>query len=571
MRSKLVIMMFSSVVLCLFLLYRLTFGLPDRRPLTPLREAGKRGAVSSLDRRCSAIGVDVLDKGGNAADAAIAAEFCLGVVGFHLTGIGGGGFVLVRSANGTYDFIDFRETAPAASFETMFDGNINASISGGLASAIPGEVKGLFEIHRKYGRLAWEKLLEPSIKLARDGFVIGKDLGFYMDTVLADEVVLGSSWAPDFAPAGKRLKTGDRVTRKRYAKVLKSIAERGPDAFYTGSVARAIVEALEKEGGIMTLQDLARYKVSYRHPTSIDYRDFRITSSGAPSGGSIVLKILKTMAGYGDVGNPAFLNITTHRLDEAMRFAYGARTKLGDPTFVEGLYAYQEAMLSEEAAAETRSKIRDDTTLPVEAYNPDGFESFETPGTSHISAADASGLAISLTGTINLVFGSQLMVPENGILMNNEMNDFSLPNSSDAFGYIPSPANYIQPGKRPMSSMSPVIVEFLSNNTLYLVTGGAGGSRIITATALSLWNVLDRGMSLLQAVEEPRFHDQLVPNQVVFESAFDRGRIAFLEERGHIAGSLEHGSDLQMVRQHSNGKFEAASETRQQDSGGLVS
>ncbi|KAK4200015.1 gamma-glutamyltransferase [Triangularia verruculosa] len=570
MRSKLELMMFSSLALCLFLLYRLTFGLPDHRPLSPHHEAGKRGAVSSLDRRCSAIGADILNQGGNAADSAIATEFCLGVVGLHLTGIGGGGFVLVRSVKGTHDFIDFRETAPAASSETMFDGNVDASLSGGLASAIPGEVKGLYELHLRYGRLTWDKLLEPSIKLARDGFIIGKDLGFYMDTILSDEVILSSAWAPDFAPNGKRLKAGDRTTRKRYAKALQSIAERGPAAFYTGPMAQAIVEALKKEGGIMTLEDLAGYETASRRPASIDYRDFRIISSGAPSGGSVVLKILKTMAGYNGVGDPAYLNITTHRLDEAFRFAYGARTKLGDPTFVEGLHAYEEAMLSEDTAVETRSKIRDDRTLPIEAYNPDGFESFETPGTSHVSAADSSGLAISLTSTVNLVFGSQLMVPENGILMNNEMNDFSLPNSSDAFGYIPSPANYIRPGKRPMSSMSPVIVEFLFNDKLYLVTGGAGGSRIITATAQSLWNVLDRGMNLSRAIEEPRFHDQLVPNQVVFESAFDSGRIAFLEGKGHVSGRLDHGSDLQMVRRHTDGKFEAASETRQQDSGGVV-
>ncbi|KAK1753162.1 gamma-glutamyltransferase [Echria macrotheca] len=559
-------------LLSLFLLCRTALGLDGQQSspgwLTPGQ--GRRGAVSSLDSRCTAVGIEILSSGGNAADAAVGVQFCLGVVGLHLTGIGGGGFMLVRSDNGTYEFIDFRETAPAASFEAMFDGNTNASIFGGSASGIPGEVQGLHQLHTKYGRLPWAKLVAPAVKLAESGFVIGKDLGYYMDLLNKDDVFLSPAWAPDFAPRGIRLRAGDLMTRKRYARVLQAIAERGPEAFYTGPVAKSTVKALADADGIMTLEDLRQYKALSRPPRSITYKNFRITSCGAPTSGIVVLKILKTILGYDGVGDPGSINLTTHRLDEAIRFAYGARTKLGDPDFIKGAEDYQLSMLSDETAAETRSKILDNQTQPVEAYNPDGIESLETPGTSHVSVADASGLAVSLTSTVNLLFGSLLMDRETGILMNNEMNDFSLPNSTNAFGYIPSSSNYIKPGKRPFSSISPVIVEHLSNGTLYLVTGAAGGSRIITATTQSLWNVLDRSMNLHQAVVEPRFHDQLVPNKMVFENAFDDSRIAFLKSRGHDIGVLEHGSDLQMVRHLYDGIFEAASETRQQDSAGMV-
>jgi len=227
-------------------------------------------------------------------------------------------------------------------------------------------------------------------------------------------------------------------------------------------------------------------------------------------------------------------------------------------------------MLSSAAATEVRSKISDSTTQNVSWYDPSGLESLETPGTSHVVTADAAGMSISLTTTVNLLFGSQLMVPETGVIMNNEMNDFSIPGASNAFGYIPSPVNYIRPGKRPLSSITPTIVDF-PNGTLYVSIGAAGGSRIITATIQSLWNILDQNMTTLQTLAQPRLHDQLVPNQVSFEYAYNNGTVVFMEERGHNVTWVAPGlSAVQGLRRLGNGTFEAAGEPRQKNSGGFT-
>jgi gamma-glutamyltranspeptidase/glutathione hydrolase len=297
-----------------------------------------------------------------------------------------------------------------------------------------------------------------------------------------------------------------------------------------------------------------------------------------------VLAALKTLEGYQDFG-PQTLNLSTHRLDEAIRFAYGEvslatifqissnigqRTHVGDPGFVEGMDRYQSEMLNVTTAALIRSKISDFHTLNVSAYDPDGIESLDTPGTSHIVTADASGMAVTMTSTVNLLFGSKVMVPETGVIMNNEMNDFSIPGSNNAFGYIPSPSNFIRPGKRPLSSITPTIVEY-PNGTLYFVTGAAGGSRIITSTLLSIINVLDFHQTAPQALAAPRLHDQLLPNQVTFEYSYDNSTVAFMKERGHnVTWVGPEQSCVQAIRILWNGTFEAAGEPRQKNSAGFA-
>jgi len=375
--------------------------------------------------------------------------------------------MLVRSPNGTYEFIDFRETAPAAAFEDMYKNNEQASITGGLASGIPGEVRGLQYVHSNYGSLPWVTVLRPAIKVAREGWPVNQDLVNYMKSATASSnfLVDDPEFAFDFAPKGRLLTINETITRKRYANTLETIATEGPDTFYEGPIAEATIRALQAANGTMTLEDLKNYTVAIRKPSTITYRDYKLTSCSAPSGGEVALAVLKILEGYSGIGDPATVNLTTHRLDEAMRFAYGERSNLGDPLFLKGIDAYQEQMLSEETAREIRSKINDTTTFDLSYYDPKGLESLETPGTSHIVAADHTGLAITLTTTINLLFGSRLVVPETGVIMNNEMNDFSIPNVTNAFGYIPSPANFVRPGKRPLSSISPVIVEHL-NKTL---------------------------------------------------------------------------------------------------------
>ena len=488
--------------------------------------------------------------------------------------------MLVRSSNGTYEAIDFRETAPQAAFEGMFNDDADASVRGGLASGIPGELRGLEYLHKNYGKLPWSTVLQPAIEVARLGFPVSEDLVRYMAyaTQEYDFLTYEPVWAVDFAPNGTRLGVGDRMTRERYANTLEQIATKGPTIFYTGTMANATVRAIQAANGTMTMEDLRQYQVVTRQPVEISYRGYRVLGCGTPASGSVVLSALKTVEGYGGFSSPRALNLSTHRLDEAIRFAYGERASLGDPDFVEGMDDFEADMLNATTARITRGKISDEHTLNISAYDPSGFESLESHGTSHVVTADASGMAITLTTTINLLFGSQVMVPETGVIMNDEMNDFSIPGKRNQFGYVPSPSNYIRPGKRPLSSITPTIVESASNGSTpqlpYFITGAAGGSRIITATLLSIWHVLDHNLSAPDALSQKRFHDQLIPNILSVEDGYDPEVVSFMADRGHNVSSFGLtggvGSSMQAIRIASNGTFEAAGEPRQESSGGFA-
>lgn len=292
--------------------------------------------------------------------------------------IGGGGFVLVRTPAGKYDFIDFRETAPAGSSEDMFTNHTQLSITGGLASAIPGELRGLEIIHNLYGSLPWHVLFKPAIKLARHGFTVSQDLVAYMgDPTSYPFLVTDPAWALDFAPDGTRVKLGDTMYRRRYADTLEAISKRGVNAFYHGPIANATVQTLRRAGGIMTLDDLAGYKAVHRTPATLNYRGYKLTSCSAPSGGTVVGSTLNIFSGYkADFVDKA--GLTTHRLVEAMKFAYGQRAELGDPSFVSGMDAYQKSMLSAAVGAEIRGRISDSGVRNVSAYDPRGLESLET-------------------------------------------------------------------------------------------------------------------------------------------------------------------------------------------------
>lgn len=418
--------------------------------------------------------------------------------------------------------------------------------------------------------------MQGAINTARFGWNVTHDLVRYMASANASAQVPNflcaePAWALDFCPNGTLVGLGDVITRKRYADTLETIANKGPDALYTGAIAETMIAALQAANGTMTLEDLANYTVGIGPVDNITYGDYTLFSTSAPSSGGIVLSTLNTLSGYSDFFSPESINISTHRMDEAMRFAYAARSDFGDPAFVANLSVFEQELLLPELGADVRAKISNTQTFNVSYYDPKGFEILNTPGTSQISVADASGMAISLTTTVNLLFGSNLIVPETGIIMNNEMNDFSIPGSSNAFGYIPSPANYIRPGKRPLSSISPVIAEFTNNRTLYYVIGAAGGSRIITANIQNLINVLNRNMTVPQALAQPRLHDQLVPSQVSFEYAYDNETVAYMKSLGCNVTWIAPGqSTAQGVRITPNGTFEAAGEPRQLNSGGYA-
>ncbi|CAK7269761.1 hypothetical protein SEPCBS119000_003735 [Sporothrix epigloea] len=521
----------------------------------------------------------------------IGTTLCVGVIGMYHSGIGGGGFMLIRRPDGEYESVDYRETAPAAAFEDMYDGNLYGSVIGGLAVGVPGELRALEYLHKNYGTLPWKTVVMPAVHVARNGFPVSPDLVRYMaaatsmlGTFLTDDPV----FAEDFAPNGTLLELGEIISRKRYAKTLEIIAQEGIATFYEGAMAKEMVQLIRDKNGSMTLDDYKNYGVIVRPAVSTMFRGRRLFATGAPSSGAVALSILKTMeqypatgldrnGNYDNGGHNSIANLSTHRFDEAMRFGYGARTHLGDPDFVDGVATLEADLLSDEHAEKNRHKIRDDRTLPLEDYNPDGSYTEPGHGTSHIVTTDRSGLAISSTTTINTLFGSLLMTAESGIILNNEMNDFSVPHASNEFGYPPSPANFIRGGKRPMSSITPIMAEDVIDadgseikpGRLFMVVGAAGGSRIISATAQVAWRVLEQDMTMHEALAEPRLHDQLVPNQVTFELLFDNSTVASMAARGHnVTWTSTYASAAQGIRVLPGGVFEAASEPRQLNSGG---
>ncbi|ERS96610.1 gamma-glutamyltranspeptidase [Sporothrix schenckii 1099-18] len=552
---------------------------------------GTHGAVACESAICSKIGVDLMRKGGTAADALVGATLCVGVIGMYHSGIGGGGFLLVRGSDGSYEGVDYRETAPAAAFENMYDGNVLGSVFGGLAVAVPSELRGLEYLHNNYGVLPWETVVMPAVEVARNGFPVSHDLVRYMKSAtetggpfLTDDPI----WSEDFAPNGTLLQLGDTITRKRYANTLETLAKEGIETFYTGAMAKDMVKLIRENNGSLTLDDFKNYEIISKPAVSTLFRGRRLFSTSAPSSGAVALSILKTMEQFPASGPPGSsdsernnVNLSTHRFDEAMRFAYGARSHLGDPAYVDGVAAREADLLSDQHAKTLRQKIRDDTTLPVKDYNPAGSYAQPGHGTSHVVATDRSGMAVSSTTTINTLFGSLLMTPDSGIILNNQMNDFSIPHSDNEFGYPPSPANFIRGGKRPLSSITPIIAEDVDVDAAgvatgkpgrpYLVTGAAGGSRIISATAQVAWRVLEQGFTMHEALAEPRLHDQLVPNLVAFEALFDKSTIASMVERGHNVTSMSnYVSSAQGIRVLPDGVFEAAGEPRQLNSGGHI-
>ncbi|KAH9885899.1 gamma-glutamyltranspeptidase [Xylariomycetidae sp. FL2044] len=544
---------------------------------------GGRGAVACESKVCSQIGIDLLARGGNAVDAWVGTQLCVGVIGMYHSGIGGGGFSLIRDGAGNYTVIDYRETAPAAAFEDMYKDNVVGSVFGGLAAGVPGELRGLGEAHKRFGSLPWKTVVQPAAYVARDGFTVTEDMVRYMNLVIGyigwNFLVEDPSWALDFAPNGTLLRLGDTMYRKRYAATLMKVAEHGADVFYTGPIADDMIDVIQSTNGTMTHEDLLTYQPIVREAINITYRGYRLFSSGAPSSGAVCLSTLKTMEGYDDSETQSDVNLTLHRFDESMRFAYGAHQALGDPAYLPDLAGFEAEMLDDAHTASLRGRILDDRTQPVENYLPPGHKhtyAQASHGTSHIVAADGEGMAVSSTTTVNILFGNLQMAPSTGIILNNEMNDFSIPGIRNEFGYAPSEANYIRPGKRPLSSITPVIVERVAadegtGGTLVAVVGAAGGSRIISSTTQVVWRVLEHDMSMRDAIAEPRLHDQLMPNLVAFEFSFDNVTVASMAEKGHnVTWVREGASAVQGIQMLGDGRFEAVGETRQKNSAGLT-
>jgi len=484
-------------------------------PLAAPAVEAEHGMVVSAHRLASEAGVHILQAGGNAVDAAVAVGYALAVVDPCCGNLGGGGFMTIHLADGRETFINFRETAPAAASADMYldgDGRPSDELSryGYLAVAVPGTVLGLDRAAAEYGRLPRATLMAPAIGLARDGFVLSP-----ADTDILDGKAERFGKDPAAAriflrPDGSRFEPGDRLVQADLAATLELIAKEGPNAFYKDPVAAAVAKASGENSGILTSRDFAEYTVTETAPLSCTYRSHLIVSAPPPSsGGTTICEILNILEGY-DMTASGFRSAgSVHLMVEAMRRGYRDRnTFLGDPAFVTNPL---ERLLSKAYAASLRDEIEHGRGSPAV-----GQSGPEKPETTHYSIVDGEGNAVAVTYTINGSFGADVVAPGTGFFLNNEMDDFTVKAAvPNLYGLVQGEANSIAPGKRPLSSMAPTLVE--KDGRLVFVLGSPGGSRIITAVLEAVMNIVDYGMTPQEAVDAPRLHYQGQPDQVYFE------------------------------------------------------
>jgi gamma-glutamyltranspeptidase / glutathione hydrolase len=514
-------------------------GVPDdwgipAASATPVWGAG--GMVSSTDRVASEVGAEMLRRGGNAFDAAIAVHFALAVVNPEAGNIGGGGFMVAVLPGGQAVSLDFRERAPGAATRDMFlddEGNVTrASVVGHLAAGVPGSVAGMWEVHQRYGSLPWAEILEPAINLA-DGMVVHDRLASSLRTN-APRLRQFPATAAAFLPGGQPPRVGDRFSQPDLRETLRRIARDGRDGFYRGRTADLIVAEMGRGGGLITHQDLAGYQAAWRDPVAVTYRGHRVISMPpSSSGGPTVGLMLNILAGY-DLASLGFLSPEhVHLYTEASRRAFADRNVyLADPDFVDVPVA---DMISAAYADRRREEIRADRATPSDAVQP-GLDQppGEATSTTHYSVTDAAGNAVAITTTINSLYGNRVTVTGAGFLLNNEMDDFTaLPGAANQFGLVQGEANAIEPGKRMLSAMTPTIV-LNPQGRPRLVLGSPGGPTIISSVVQVISNMLDFGMTLPEAVAAPRLHHQHLPDVLRYErDGLRREVVAALRAMGH--------------------------------------
>lgn len=501
----------------------------------PAVEAQK-GMVVSSQHLASQIGADILKAGGNAIDAAVAVGYAQAVVNPCCGNIGGGGFMTIHLADGKDLFINFRETAPnAASADMYLDKNGNlvkgASLYGYLASGVPGTVKGLDYALEKYGTMNRQQVMEPAIKLAREGFVLTR-----ADTDVLDTTTERFKQDPEVAriflkPNGSAFQPGDLLVQTDLANTLEKIAKEGPKAFYEGEIPKIVEEASKKNGGILTAKDFADYTITDSAPVSCTYRGYKFISAPPPSSGGVTIcQTLNILEGY-DLKDMGFNSADyIHTLTEAMRHAYMDRnTFLGDPAFVDNP---TDKLLSKAYADELRKEIKSGQATPSTQVQP-GVGPHEKPETTHYSVVDDKGNAVSTTYTINGRFGSVVIPPGTGFFLNDEMDDFTTKvGEKNMYGLVQGERNSIAPAKRPLSSMSPTIVT--KDGHVFLVLGSPGGSRIISITLQTALNIIDHGMPPQEAVNAPRIHHQWLPDEVYYEErGVSKDTLNLLDKMGY--------------------------------------
>ena len=480
---------------------------------------GADGMVASGHRLASEVGADILRQGGNAVDAAVAVGYALAVVFPAAGNIGGGGFMTIQFADGRKTFVDFREKAPLAATEKMYqdaEGNVVPGLStrGYLAVGVPGSVAGFEAVRERYGTMPRDRLIAPAVALAGQGFVLEPGDVDSIGNAAKDLAQDPAAAAIFLKPGGQLYKAGERLVQKDLAGSLSLIARDGADAFYKGSIGEAIVKASRESKGILDMADFERYKIRELKPVECDYRGYHIASAPPPSSGGVVIcEILNILEGY-KMGELGFHSAdSVHYMIEAMRHAYVDRNSyLGDPDFVKNPV---DRLLEKGYAEKIRAVIDPEKAGDSKALRP-GVPPHEGTQTTHYSIVDKNGNAVAVTYTLNDWFGARVVAPGTGILLNDEMDDFTAkPGVPNLYGLVQGEANAISPGKTPLSSMSPTIVS--KDGKPVMVIGSPGGSRIITITLEAIMNAVDYGMDVQEAIDAPRIHHQWLPETVSLE------------------------------------------------------
>lgn len=529
-------------------------------------------AVSTDAAPCTPVARRIFKKGGKTVDAAVATLLCMGVVIPHSMGIGGGFIATVYSrSKKDAQVLVAREVAPAGASTDMFVKNKKGSLFGGLAIGVPGELRGYYELHRRLnGSLPWKELFTDAIRLARDGFPMGAHLANALRESQNTDTVLKENIRKTFSnpETGELLAEGELVTLKDLAKTLELIAEYGPDYFYEGEFAEKLVSEVQNNGGMLTMEDLRNYQVKWEKPVTARFKGgMTMYSAPPPASGAVLAYILGIM----DAFRPSpgsFLDdtvTTLHRFAEACKFAYAKRALLGDPSFVH-CEPLVRNMSSREYAANARYKISDEQTFSDPHYY--GFvDEVSKPdkGTAHATFWGADGDVIVASSTVNYYFGSMLRT-STGVVMNNQMDDFSTPGMRNFYGVAPSEANFIVPGKRPMSSMAPVVVVD-ENGDVQLALGGTGGAKITSGVALVVMRTLWQRNSIKAAIDYPRLHHQLIPNHLMVESFFPKAYVEELRKLGHKVTYPKGRFSIMMGVSKHSGRLYANSDFRK---GGTV-
>jgi gamma-glutamyltranspeptidase / glutathione hydrolase len=529
----------------------------------------KHGMVVSQEAAASRVGLDILKRGGNAVDAAVAVGFALAVTMPRAGNLGGGGFMLIYRADLNQTIaIDYRETAPAATTKDVFlDANGKAdpfkSRYSGLATGVPGTVAGLELAWRKYGsgKFSFADLIAPAIALARQGLAVDDDVADSLPLAAKALARHPASARIYLRPDGSVPQTGDHIALDDLAATLDAIAVNGAGGFYSGPVAQKIVQAVNAAGGRMTIEDLASYHAVEREPVRGTYRGYTVVSMPPPSsGGAHIIEILNILEGFPVPAQGLDSAASLHELAEAEKLAYADRAAwLGDPDFLKIPLA---GLTSKAYAEHLRGLIALDHARPAADIRPGEPQRYESDQTTHFSIVDSDGNAVANTYTLNLPYGSGLVADGTGVLLNNELDDFAAqPGAANAYGLMGGDANAPGPAKRPLSSMSPTLV--FKDGKLLMATGSPGGSTIISTVLQIILNVIDHGLNVAEAENAPRAHDQLWPDELRIERGMSLDTIRLLEAMGHKVVVRDAMGSANTIVRTSDGELEGASDLRQ--------